>query len=166
MLPYGDQTIVGERGISLSGGQRARINLARCIYKQADIYIMDDPLSAVDTHVGAQIFEECIMGFLKNKIRILVTHQLQYLQRVDNMVVLEKGQVIAKGTYHELHSSGINFTQFAEEPSPEKRAAVPSLQDLRATSSVGFFSEVNVRTSSRFILCILTYKTYLQFVFL
>ncbi|GLV37821.1 uncharacterized protein CBL_06477 [Carabus blaptoides fortunei] len=146
MLPYGDQTIVGERGISLSGGQRARVNLARCIYKKADIYIMDDPLSAVDTHVGAQIFEECIMGFLKNKIRILVTHQSQYLQRVDHMIVLEKGRVVAKGTYHELHSSGLNFTQFAEEHSSEK-LATPSIHDIPTSSSLGYFSEINVRQS-------------------
>lgn len=63
LLPFGDQTIVGEKGISLSGGQRARINLARCIYKEADIYIMDDPLSAVDTHVGKNYcIKQIILG--------------------------------------------------------------------------------------------------------
>lgn len=71
ILPYGDYTIVGERGISLSGGQRARINLARAIYRRADIYLLDDPLSAVDTHVGKHIFENCIRGFLKVRARML-----------------------------------------------------------------------------------------------
>lgn len=86
-FPYGDTTLVGERGVSLSGGQRARINLARAVYRQADIYLLDDPLSAVDTHVGKHLFEECIMGFLGSKTRILVTHQLQFLKRADLIIV-------------------------------------------------------------------------------
>lgn len=65
LLPFGDETIVGERGSSLSGGQRARVNLARAIYRQADIYLLDDPLSAVDSRVGKHIFEQCLTGFLK-----------------------------------------------------------------------------------------------------
>jgi len=88
-LPQGDQTIVGERGISLSGGQKARINLARCLYVDADIYLLDDPLSAVDTQVGRHLFDNAINGFLKDKIRILVTHQLQYLVDVDQILALK-----------------------------------------------------------------------------
>lgn len=87
-FPQRDQTIVGERGVSLSGGQRARINLARAVYKEADIYLLDDPLSAVDTHVGKHLFEECILKHLNGKTRILVTHQLQYLKKADHIVVL------------------------------------------------------------------------------
>jgi len=89
-FPHGDETQVGERGISLSGGQKARIGLARCLYVEADIYILDDPLSAVDAHVGKHIFENAIMGFLKGKIRVLVTHQVHYLQNVDKILVLEQ----------------------------------------------------------------------------
>lgn len=87
-FPQRDQTMVGERGVSLSGGQRARINLARAVYKDADIYLMDDPLSAVDTHVGKHLFEECIVKHLDGKTRILVTHQLQYLKKADHIIVL------------------------------------------------------------------------------
>lgn len=102
LLPSGDMAIVGERGITLSGGQKARVSLARAIYKKADIYLLDDPLSAVDTHVGQHLFKECIEGFLADKIRILVTHQLQHLASVKNLVLLNKGTVEQQGSYDEL----------------------------------------------------------------
>ncbi len=95
LFPQGDQTTVGERGISLSGGQKARINLARCLYVDADIYLMDDPLSAVDTHVGRHLFDKAVNGFLHDKIRVLVTHQLQYLKDVNQILVL-KGVIYFK----------------------------------------------------------------------
>jgi len=88
-FPHGDETQVGEKGISLSGGQKARIGLARCLYIDADIYLLDDPLSAVDVHVGRRIFDNAINGFLQGKIRVLATHQLQYLKNVDQTLVLE-----------------------------------------------------------------------------
>ena len=93
LLPDGDRTAVGEKGVSLSGGQKARLNLARALYIDADIYLLDDPLSAVDTHVGRHLFDRAINRFLHDKIRILVTHQLQYLQEVDQIIVL-KGVII------------------------------------------------------------------------
>lgn len=102
ILPNGDQTIVGERGVSLSGGQRARVNLARAIYKEADIYLLDDPLSAVDTHVGKHIFNKCIRDFLKNKCCVLVTHQLQYLQNIQHVVLMNKGRIEVQGPYRAL----------------------------------------------------------------
>ena len=80
---------MGERGISLSGGQKARINLARALYIDADIYLLDDPLSAVDAHVGRHLFDLAINSFLHDKIRILVTHQLQYLKIVDQILIIE-----------------------------------------------------------------------------
>lgn len=89
-FPVGDKTIIGERGVSLSGGQRARINLARCIYRKVDIYLLDDPLSAVDTHVGKALFNNCINGFLRDKTCILVTHQLHFLQQMPLIIVLSK----------------------------------------------------------------------------
>lgn len=88
LFPLGDGTAVGERGIQLSGGQKARVNLARCLYIEADVYLLDDPLSAVDNHVGRHLFDHAINGYLRNKIRILVTHQLQYLQDADRILVL------------------------------------------------------------------------------
>ncbi|KAF0720220.1 putative multidrug resistance-associated protein lethal(2)03659 isoform X2, partial [Aphis craccivora] len=110
-LPYGDRSLVGERGVSLSGGQRARVNLARAIYKEADIYLLDDPLSAVDTHVGKHLFEKCIKDYLKEKTCILITHQIQYLSSVDQIVLMENANILAEGSYQELQSSGLDFTK-------------------------------------------------------
>lgn len=90
LLLHGDRTVVGDNGTSLSGGQKARLNLARALYTDADIYLLDDPLSAVDAHVGRHLFDKAINGFLSGKIRILVTHQLQYLKRVDQIIVLKE----------------------------------------------------------------------------
>ncbi|CAD6221999.1 GSCOCT00005266001.2-RA-CDS [Cotesia congregata] len=101
-FPQGDQTIVGERGSSLSGGQKARINLARAVYRQVDIYIFDDPLSAVDTHVGKHLFEECIQYYLAGKTRVLATHQLQYIKSVDGILLMEHGTVRLFANYMDL----------------------------------------------------------------
>lgn len=102
IFEHGDQTLVGERGISLSGGQKARINLARAVYKNADIYLLDDPLSAVDSHVGKNIFKECILKFLKDKTVLLVTHQIQHLSKMQNILVMSNGQIKAQGSHQEL----------------------------------------------------------------
>lgn len=98
LLPYGDRTIVGERGITLSGGQRARISLARAAYKEADIYLLDDPLSAVDAGVGKHIFRECINGYLSDKTVIVCTHQLHFLNHVDHIIIMDHGKGFYLGT--------------------------------------------------------------------
>ncbi|KAF2881310.1 hypothetical protein ILUMI_24866 [Ignelater luminosus] len=98
-FPHGDKTCLTDKGLNLSRGQKARINLARAIYKVADIYLLDDCLSAVDTHVGKHIFYECIKGFLKDNICILVTHHGQFLREADNVVLLDKGVLKFQGNY-------------------------------------------------------------------
>ncbi|XP_068446641.1 ATP-binding cassette sub-family C member 4-like isoform X2 [Clinocottus analis] len=115
LLPDGDLTLIGDRGATLSGGQKARVNLARAVYQDADIYLLDDPLSAVDAEVGRHLFEQCICGLLKNKPRILVTHQLQYLKAADQIMVLKEGHMVAKGKYAELQRSGVDFTSLLKE---------------------------------------------------
>lgn len=104
ILNGGDQTEIGERGINLSGGQKARVSLARAIYARADIYLLDDPLSAVDAHVGRHIFDHVIGpdGILKNKARVLVTHGISYLPKIDHVVMLREGEIALSGTYTEL----------------------------------------------------------------
>ncbi|KAK0161586.1 hypothetical protein PV327_010042 [Microctonus hyperodae] len=104
-LPKGDLTIVGDRGASLSGGQRARINLARAIYRQADLYLLDDPLSAVDTRVARHLFERCILNFLQGKTRILITHQVHFLKQADIIAVMEHGFIRNQGSFNSLKSS-------------------------------------------------------------
>ncbi|XP_024299663.1 ATP-binding cassette sub-family C member 4 isoform X2 [Oncorhynchus tshawytscha] len=120
LLPDGDLTLIGDRGATLSGGQKARVNLARAVYQDADIYLLDDPLSAVDAEVGRHLFEQCICGILKNKPRILVTHQLQYLQAANQILVLKEGHVVARGTYSELQHSGVDFTSLLKRDEEEE----------------------------------------------
>ncbi|XP_072762869.1 ATP-binding cassette sub-family C member 4 [Anoplolepis gracilipes] len=114
-LPQGDMTIVGERGVSLSGGQRARINLARAVYRQADLYLLDDPLSAVDTHVAKHLYTKCITEYLHGKTRILVTHQLQFLKLADQIIVLDRGFIKMQGNYNELVKSNKDFNEMMDD---------------------------------------------------
>jgi len=108
ILPDGDMTEIGEKGINLSGGQKQRLSLARAVYAGADIVIMDDPLSAVDSHVGKHMFDNVISnnkGTLKGKTRILVTHSATYLPRMDHIVVMKDGRISEQGSYQELVES-------------------------------------------------------------
>ncbi|KAI9751310.1 MAG: hypothetical protein M4579_006126 [Chaenotheca gracillima] len=109
MLPNGDQTEIGERGITVSGGQKQRLNIARAIYFNADIVLMDDPLSAVDAHVGRHIFDKAISGLLKDKCRILATHQLHIVNRCDRIVWMQDGRIEAIGTYPHLMANNKAF---------------------------------------------------------
>ncbi|XP_066942829.1 ATP-binding cassette sub-family C member 5-like isoform X2 [Macrobrachium rosenbergii] len=102
VLPAGDFTEIGERGINLSGGQKQRLSLARALYANKDLYLLDDPLSAVDAHVGSHIFQWLIKGALKDKTTIFVTHQLQYLPQCDRILYLREGQIAELGTHLEL----------------------------------------------------------------
>ncbi|KAJ3107343.1 Multidrug resistance-associated protein 1 [Phlyctochytrium bullatum] len=102
ILPAGDMTEIGERGINLSGGQKQRLSLARAVYFGADVILLDDPLSAVDAHVGRYLFDHCIQGALSNRTRVLVTHQLHFLPRCDRILLVDNGRIIEDGTFEEL----------------------------------------------------------------
>nr|XP_021186907.2 ATP-binding cassette sub-family C member 4 [Helicoverpa armigera]WRX06130.1 ABCC7 [Helicoverpa armigera] len=156
-LPAGDSTLVGERGISLSGGQRARIGLARACYRQADIYLLDDPLSAVDTHVGKQLVSECVMGLLKHSTRILVTHQLHHLKSADNVVILHNGEVETSGSFEEVSKSPLFAELLQEEEQPDEpkaqylRQRTLSIQSHTSTSTIqegGAIEEVEQEESA------------------
>ncbi|KAF9397367.1 Canalicular multispecific organic anion transporter 2, partial [Podila epigama] len=111
MLPAGDQTEIGERGINLSGGQKQRVSLARAAYEDADIYLLDDPLSAVDAHVDQHLWQHLIgpSGLLKDKVRVLVTHAIHHLEQVDQIVVVKDGKISEIGQYDELMAAKESF---------------------------------------------------------
>ena len=105
-FPDCDQTIVGERGVVLSGGQRARVSLARAVYVEADLYLLDDPFSALDLKVAQHIFGECIKGLLGQKTRLLTTHHERVIREADDIIVLCKGRILGKGSLTELKENG------------------------------------------------------------
>ncbi|KAG0086734.1 hypothetical protein BGZ92_007908 [Podila epicladia] len=110
-FPAGDMTEIGERGVNLSGGQKARLSLARSIYFNAGTVIMDDPLSAVDAHVGAKLWKECVLKELRGKTRVIATHQLHVLPSVDYIVFMKDGAIADKGTYLDLLAKGGEFAE-------------------------------------------------------
>lgn len=114
LLPGGDLTEIGERGVNISGGQKQRVSLARAVYSNSDVYIFDDPLSALDAHVAREVFEKCIRGELRGKTRVLVTNQLHFLSQVDRIILVHEGVVKEEGTYEELYENGRLFQRLME----------------------------------------------------
>ncbi|CAG9786868.1 unnamed protein product [Diatraea saccharalis] len=151
ILPFGDKTIVGEKGVSLSGGQRARISLARCVYQNADVYLLDDPLAAVDAKVAQAMFSNCIHGFLRSRAVILVTHNVQYATYADHVVVMRNAQIQIQGTYEELKNKTSEFEklkEFSEKNEEEEKDVAKSnkrnrLKSLSETSQQSFNMDFN-----------------------
>ncbi|KAF2842640.1 ABC multidrug transporter-like protein [Patellaria atrata CBS 101060] len=149
MLPNGDMTEIGERGITVSGGQKQRLNIARAIYFNADIILMDDPLSAVDAHVGRHIMDNAITGLLNDKCRILATHQLHVLNRCDRIIWIQEGRVEAVDSFDNLMNTNERFAKMmvstvAEEKTEEdelidevdgEEKKAPKRKDGKASSS-------------------------------
>ncbi|CAM4856859.1 unnamed protein product [Rotaria socialis] len=145
-LPERDEIEIGEKGINLSGGQKQRVALARALYSDADIYLLDDPLSAVDAHVGAHIFKYVIgpNGLLKNKTRILVTHGVSYLHKCDKIVVVASGEITDHGSYDELMKKSKTFhdlvysieTKETEQKSSDTEPKTPSTSPIKINEDV------------------------------
>jgi ATP-binding cassette subfamily C (CFTR/MRP) protein 1 len=114
LLPGGDLTEIGERGVNISGGQKQRVSMARAVYSDSDVYIFDDPLSALDAHVGRQVFDKCIKEDLQHKTRVLVTNQLHFLPYVDKILLIHDGVIKEEGTFDELSNSGELFKKLME----------------------------------------------------
>ncbi|KAJ9706090.1 hypothetical protein PVL29_001589 [Vitis rotundifolia] len=114
MLPFGDLTEIGERGVNLSGGQKQRVQLARALYQEADVYLLDDPFSAVDAHTAASLFNEYVMGALSSKTVILVTHQVDFLPAFDSVLLMSEGEILQAATYDQLMHSSQEFWDLVE----------------------------------------------------
>ncbi|KAK2566616.1 Multidrug resistance-associated protein 1 [Acropora cervicornis] len=142
ILPGGDMTEIGEKGINLSGGQKQRISLARAVYFDADIFLLDDPLSAVDSHVGKHIFDKVIgpRGKLRKKTRVFVTHGVAFLPQVDQIIVMQNGRISEVGTYNELLENEGAFSEFLktfaadqhvedDDPGTKQEPALPEIPE-------------------------------------
>nr|QWN59139.1 ATP-binding cassette C transporter [Rehmannia glutinosa] len=114
LLPGRDLTEIGERGVNISGGQKQRVSMARAVYSNSDVYIFDDPLSALDAHVARQVFNNCIKEALGGKTRVLVTNQLHFLPQVDRIILVSEGMVKEEGTFEELSKNGTLFKRLME----------------------------------------------------
>lgn len=138
MLPGGDQTEIGEKGINLSGGQKQRISMARAVYSDGDLYLLDDPLSAVDAHVGAHMFEKAIgpKGLLAGKTRVLVTHSAKYLPQMDRIFVMKDGRISEQGNYQELLAAGGEFADFLVQYLTEETANSENEADQEEAESL------------------------------
>ncbi|KAI9884586.1 MAG: hypothetical protein M1823_003635 [Watsoniomyces obsoletus] len=143
MLPNGDETEIGERGITVSGGQKQRINIARAIYFNSDLILMDDPLSAVDAHVGRHIFDHAICGLMQNKCRILATHQLHVPNRCDRIIWMQEGHIAAIDTYDNLMANDEGFAKMMvgtaadeEESESEQEGAIKSSKKKKKSKPV------------------------------
>uniref|UniRef100_A0A8C5TUD7 Canalicular multispecific organic anion transporter 2 n=1 Tax=Malurus cyaneus samueli TaxID=2593467 RepID=A0A8C5TUD7_9PASS len=146
VLPGGDHTEIGEKGINLSGGQRQRVSLARAVYSASDIFLLDDPLSAVDSHVAKHIFDKVIGpdGILKGKTRILVTHGISFLPQVDHIIVLVDGKISEMGSYQDLLKQNKAFAEFLRNYALDE-----DIEEDEPTSTVSLFLKTYLFLSTR-----------------
>uniref|UniRef100_A0ACD5UVY2 Uncharacterized protein n=1 Tax=Avena sativa TaxID=4498 RepID=A0ACD5UVY2_AVESA len=147
LLPGGDLTEIGERGVNISGGQKQRVSMARAVYSDSDVYIFDDPLSALDAHVGRQVFDKCIKEELRHKTRVLVTNQLHFLPYVDKILLIHDGVIKEEGTFDELSNTGEFFKKLMEnagkmeEQTEEKQDESKPLDDIKQTQNGGIAAD-------------------------
>ncbi|KAL5547282.1 hypothetical protein UlMin_006969, partial [Ulmus minor] len=144
ILSFGDQTVIGERGINLSGGQKQRIQIARALYEDADIYLLDDPFSAVDAHTGSHLFKECLLGLMSSKTVMYVTHQVDFLPVADLILVMKDGRITQAGKYNDILNSG---TDFVELVGAHKEALSTIKADLDEVTPLGDKDEKLASTS-------------------
>ncbi|KAG2688836.1 hypothetical protein I3760_09G112600 [Carya illinoinensis] len=153
LLPGYDYTEIGERGVNLSGGQKQRVSMARAVYSNSDVYIFDDPLSALDAHVARQVFNSCVKEELRGKTRVLVTNQLHFLPQVDRIILVSEGMVKEDGTFEELSKNGVLFQKLMEnagemeEQEAEKEDGIKYDQKSSKPASGGLENDLKKDTS-------------------
>ncbi|KAK4709004.1 hypothetical protein R3W88_029929 [Solanum pinnatisectum] len=130
MLPFGDLTEIGERGNNLSGGQKQRVQLARALYQDADIYLLDDPFSAVDAHTSTSLFNDYVLRALSGKTVLLVTHQVEFLPAFDSILLTSSGKIMESGTFDELLTKSEEFQDLVNA---QKTTSDPKCQEVYAT---------------------------------
>ena len=159
-FPDGDMTMIGERGVVLSGGQRSRVDLARAVYANADVYLLDDPLSAVDAKVGRILFEKCICGLLAHKTRIVVTHCQQYLINAQRIIIMDGGSMSHDGSYAELCDAGVRFHDMTEGSVTESRSHIRDVpkRDVVMETATGLELDDEDRSTGS-----VTWQTYWQY---
>ncbi|KAK4488582.1 hypothetical protein RD792_004348 [Penstemon davidsonii] len=144
LFAAGDLTEIGERGINMSGGQKQRIQIARAVYQDADIYLLDDPFSAVDAHTGTELFQDCLMGILKDKTILYVTHQVEFLPAADLILVMQNGKIAQAGTFNELLKQNIGFEVLVGAHSQ----ALESVLTVESSSRISEYTAVDSETET------------------
>ncbi|GLT53827.1 hypothetical protein SLA2020_270700 [Shorea laevis] len=141
MLPFGDLTEIGERGVTLSGGQKQRVQLARALYQDADVYLLDDPFSAVDAHTATNLFNEYVMEGLSRKTVLLVTHQVDFLSAFDSVLFMTEGKILRASTYDQLLASSQEFQNLVNAHNDsagfERQAKYASSENLKPLNFLG-----------------------------
>ncbi|KAK9069721.1 hypothetical protein SSX86_010115 [Deinandra increscens subsp. villosa] len=140
---HGDLTEIGQRGLNMSGGQKQRIQLARAVYNDADIYLLDDPFSAVDAHTASTLFNDCVMTCLEGKTVILVTHQVEFLSSVDNILVLQDGQITQSGNYENVLMAGTRFEELVNAHKEAITGLNPSPSENKTRNKNQNLEEIN-----------------------
>ncbi|XP_015256948.1 PREDICTED: multidrug resistance-associated protein 7-like [Cyprinodon variegatus] len=164
VLPNGDKTEVGENGVTLSGGQKARLALARAVYMDKEIYLLDDPLAAVDTDVAEHLMKKCILELLRGKTRILCTHRIEFVDKADMVVLMDSGTIVKTGTPAEIlpliqsePQIGRSNQKAGPKDEPQSEEDLGSLPDLCADDDPDVLGEEQKRVGG---LAWGVYKTY------
>ena len=171
ILEGGDLTEIGEKGVNLSGGQKVRVSLARAVYADPDIFLFDDPISALDANIGKKIMNDLIINYLKNKTRIIVTHALQYLKYMDRVVYMKNGRIEWSGTYKEILNqdffismkklSKLNETKKEQERKERKKSDGNQKQTLSGNEVVKIIKDEDREIGSVKLRVYLNYSKYM-----